>query len=514
MSINYSLMKATCLVAILALGFSSCKKKDKSTDSGSSNASTTEVSGEINTDTHWTADQHPLLKGFVYVTAGHTLTIDAGTIVKGDKITKGTLIVEPGAKLIAIGTAAKPIIFTSNLDAGLRNYGDWGGVILCGSAKNNWQAAPYNDGGTHSGSIPVGQGQVEGGPRTIYGGNDDADNSGTLQYVRIEFGGIAFSPNNEVNGLTLCSVGTGTTIDHIQVSWSGDDAIEWFGGSVNTKYIIAHRAWDDDFDTDNGFHGNMQYGIIYRAPFAADQSGSHSLESDSRNEDAIATPLTTPVFTNITLVGPFSDTSKSAVGTNCSGNFVCGEVVRRSSSLSLINSIMIGYPLGVIVDEDPAKGSTVSNIVSGGLEFKSNAVVGLGGGTNGATGRKSVVVSRLNDPHSAPNSTSNTLSDSAAADVNWSTATGPLTWFAANNSYGTSEGKSSKLTAPFNELALDVTPGTGSKVLSGWSPNTSDSKITGSFFDAATFIGAVGTTNWATGWTNFNPQAADYGSAY
>ena len=227
---------------------------------------TVEVKDSISSDTHWTCDKQYLLKGYVYVTNGTTLTIDPGVIVRGDKNTKGSLIIERGAKIMAIGTAAAPIVFTSAQPAGQRSYGDWGGVILCGKAPVNWTA---------------GQAQVEGGPRSIYGGTDPADNSGTLRYVRIEFPGIAFSPNNEINGLTLCGVGTGTSIDHIQVSYSGDDSYEWFGGTVNAKYLVAFAGWDDDFDTDNGYAGNNQYGIGLRDPFAADQSGSKAFESDS-----------------------------------------------------------------------------------------------------------------------------------------------------------------------------------------------------------------------------------------
>ena len=168
--------------------------------SNASAFSTVEVKDSISTNTRWTCDQQYLLKGYVYVTAGTTLTIDPGVIIRGDKDTKGALIIERGAKIMAMGTATNPIVFTSNQDAGSRDYGDWGGVIICGNAPTNWSA---------------GQAQVEGGPRSFYGGTDPNDNSGEMHYVRIEYGGIAFSPNNEVNSLTLCGVGAGTQIDHI-----------------------------------------------------------------------------------------------------------------------------------------------------------------------------------------------------------------------------------------------------------------------------------------------------------
>lgn len=306
---------------------------------------TTTVTGEITTDTHWTADQHYKLSGYVYVTNGHTLTIDAGTIIKGDKATKGALIVEQGAKIVAIGTAAQPIIFTSNQPKGQRNYGDWGGVILCGKAPVNWISAPHNDG--TGGTVASGMGQVEGGPRSLYGGTDAHDNSGTMQYVRIEFGGVAFSQDNEVNGMTLAGVGDGTTLDHIQVSFAGDDSYEWFGGTVNMKYIIAHRGLDDDFDTDNGYAGHVQFGIGLRDPNVGDQSGSKAFESDSYQSGTVtdASLPTQPVFSNMTIVGGVTNPNS----TSYDPQFVSALHLRKGSKLSLGNSIVTAWPAGVLV---------------------------------------------------------------------------------------------------------------------------------------------------------------------
>ena len=176
------------------------------------------------------------LKGFVYVVDGVTLTIEPGVIVKGQKSTKATLIVERGGKIIAQGTKERPIVFTSAQPAGNRKPGDWGGIILLGKAKNN-----------------MGEQSIEGGVRSEHGGNNDADNSGILSYLRCEFAGVEYGTDNEINGITLGSVGSGTQIDHVQVSFSGDVSFEWFGGCVNAKYLVAFRGWDDDFDTDNGF---------------------------------------------------------------------------------------------------------------------------------------------------------------------------------------------------------------------------------------------------------------------
>ncbi len=159
-----------------------------------------------------------ILKGWVYIADGAELTIESGTVIKGDKQTKAALIAERGGKLIAQGSESAPIVFTSEEAAGSRKPGDWGGVILCGKARNNSTTEM----------------QIEGGPRTKHGGNDDAANSGVLSYVRIEFAGYPFEEDKEINGLTFGSVGSGTKLDHIQESYSNDDSYEWFGGDVNS----------------------------------------------------------------------------------------------------------------------------------------------------------------------------------------------------------------------------------------------------------------------------------------
>jgi len=149
------------------------------------------------------ASKKYLLRGWVYITDGSSITIPAGTVILGDKDTKAALIIERGGKIHATGTAQKPIVFTSEQPAGSRRPGDWGGIIICGKAKNN-----------------LNEMQIEGGPRTKHGGDDDADNSGELQYVRVEFAGYPFKTDQEINGITFGSVGSGTKIDHLQVSYS------------------------------------------------------------------------------------------------------------------------------------------------------------------------------------------------------------------------------------------------------------------------------------------------------
>ena len=146
---------------------------------------------------------------------------------------------------------------------------------------------------------------IEGGPTSTYGGSDDADNSGILKYVRIEFPGIAFQPDKEINGLTLGGVGSGPNVDNMQVSYSGDDSYEWFGGTVNARHLIAFRGWDDDFDTDYGYRGMVQFAVSLRDPDVADAgSGSNGFESDNDGNGTTDAPFTSPVFSNISMFGP------------------------------------------------------------------------------------------------------------------------------------------------------------------------------------------------------------------
>jgi hypothetical protein len=264
-----------------------------------------------------------------------TLTIQAGTVIVGDTVgVNSALVINRGAKIIAIGTPTLPIIMTSSASPGQRRSGDWGGLLIYGKA-------PINN--------PGGEAAQEGGVADIndktkwfYGGTDFNDNSGVLKYVRVEFGGIALQPNQELNGITMGGVGRGTTIDYVQSSYANDDAFEWFGGSVDAKHIISNSALDDDFDTDNGFSGRIQYAISQRSVSRADQSTSQTFESDN---DATATfnqPLTSAIFSNVTAIGPLYDTSAVP-----NARFGAGAQIRRNSRQAIYNSVFLGWPRGI-----------------------------------------------------------------------------------------------------------------------------------------------------------------------
>jgi len=314
------------------------------------------ASGNITTNTTWTKSHVYLLNGYVFVNSGVTLTIEPGTVIRGDKASKATLIVSQGGKLIANGTLAEPIVFTSNQVAGSRAAGDWGGVILLGKAPIN-----------------PGTATIEGGVglSAIYGGSDPTDNSGSLQYVRIEFPGVAYAQDNEINGLTMGGVGSGTKIDNIQVSYSGDDSYEWFGGTVNCKHLIAIAGVDDDFDTDFGYSGMVQFAVGLRHPMIDDQSASgtsNGFESDNNaNGDAVS-PYTSAIFCNVSSFGPLATPS-----TTTSNHFGRALHLRRNSKLKIFNSLFAGWKTGLYVDGV----STQANAVAGDLKVQNCIFAGM-----------------------------------------------------------------------------------------------------------------------------------------
>jgi hypothetical protein len=315
-------------------------------------ATVTTVSADITTNTTWSGVVKLMNK--VYVKNNATLTIAPGTIIRGDKLTQGSLIITRGAKIMADGTAANPIIFTSNEAVGARNEGDWGGLVLLGLAKNNQPGGVANI----EGIVPTTDSQ--------YGGNFDNDNSGILRYVRVEFAGIALEPNKEINGITFGSVGSLTTVDYVQVSFSGDDSFEWFGGTVNCKHLIAYRGLDDDFDCDFGFRGKVQFALSIRDKDLYDAPGdSNAFECDNDAAGSTATPKTRPIFSNVTLVGPKGN-GTTALPTG--EKFEKAFRLRRNSAVSVLNSLVTGWEKGLSIEGAPV----VANLNGDTMVFVNN----------------------------------------------------------------------------------------------------------------------------------------------
>jgi hypothetical protein len=480
--------KTVILFSMVALAFVAACKKSKTEDPiVTPTSNVVEVSGDISSNTTWSADKIYLLKGFVYVTNNATLTIQPGTIIKGDKISKGSLIITRGAKISAIGTATNPIVFTSNFPVGSRSQGDWGGIIILGKAPVN------PTGGTvviEGGLLPTAGGSAA--TYTTYGGTDPADNSGTMKYVRIEYAGVPLVTNNEINSLTLGGVGSGTTLEYIQVYRAGDDAFEWFGGTVNAKYLLAIGTWDDDFDTDFGYSGKVQFALAQRVKEIADVSGSNAFESDNDATGSANSPKTSPIFSNVTVIGPLAGSNLSASNNNA--NYQHAAQIRRNSAMSLFNSILGNYTEGIYIDDN--NGTASANYTAGSMVIKNNLIYGCNTKFNATT---------------APNNGQIKGKDAASKAV---FEAGLL----ADNSFVATT-VSALLTSGFALGAEFVATGAATPNFTAVAASAaasgalfSDAKFTGdTFFDkTVTFRGAFGTTDWSAGWAMYDPSTLNY----
>ncbi|NLP12181.1 T9SS type A sorting domain-containing protein [bacterium] len=408
------------------------------------------LEGDLTVNRVLSADSTYLLRGFVRVKSGATLTIPAGTVLYGEYNTQGSLIVQPGGKLMAQGAVGHPIVFTSQYtrpgSAETPQRGDWGGIILLGKAPIN---------------VPGGTATIE-GPGDLYGGADPNDNSGVLSYVRIEYAGIAFSPNNEINSLTFGGVGRGTQIDHIQVSYANDDSYEWFGGTVNAKYLIAYRGLDDDFDSDFGYQGKLQFLLGIRDPEIADISGSNGFESDNDGAGSTNEPRTSPTWWNVTLIGP-----KAAATASMNSNYKRGLHLRRSSQNKIYNALVLGWPAGLFIDG----ANTVADAQAGILCLHNSLFAGID-----------------------KNFQSSDASFQAAMD----------SWFLSNGGRTFTDPGAALLIDAFNLENPNAMPMEWSPVWQGGALPPDDG-----FFDPrAVFIGALGSEDWTAGWSTFRFSAS------
>ena len=336
------------LLIILAFGVFSCETELGGGEGVIGVPTTTTLSGNINTTTTLTSDKVWTLKGYVYVTDGAKLIIQPGTTIISDVAEKGALCIERGAQIIAEGTATKPIIFTSGKAVGERSPGDWGGIIILGKAKTNRSSEPT----------------IEGGIGRAFGGTNDADNSGVLKYVRIEYAGIAAMPNSEINALTLGGVGSGTIIENVQTVYANDDAFEFFGGTVNAKNLYAYATADDDFDFDFGYTGTITNGVAKRDPqFVDSGDAGNGVECDNDGTGSSAQPVTHPKLLNMVLVGPNVSTALS--------NHNLGLRFRRATQFTMKNSVVWGWMKGGLSLESNETAQFVKDGVSA---FEGNSV--------------------------------------------------------------------------------------------------------------------------------------------
>ncbi len=305
------------------------------------------VSGQITEDVTWSADNDYILDGIVFVTGGATLTIEPGTTVRGkagQNLDAAALVITRTGMIDAQGTATKPIVFTAEFDEGLTkdDVGLWGGVILLGEATTNNSSEKLIEGVNEITSDPALAG---------YGGTDDADNSGVMRYVSIRHSGINIgsSSGNEIQGLTVGAVGSGTTLEYIESFASGDDGFEFFGGTVNTKYLISAFNNDDAFDWDQGFRGKGQF---WFAILDTDTRG-RAAEMDGAGGDETGTPYASPTVSNVTYIGSGSDGSASGD---------TGEMLKfRDNTAGLYTNSIFMSDMGYSADVEDVADNTVDS---------------------------------------------------------------------------------------------------------------------------------------------------------
>ena len=434
------------------------------------------VNANVTANTTWTKDNVYHLDGRVFVTNGVTLTIEPGTVIKGKPRAAqdaSALVIARGGKINAAGTMNEPIIFTAEADdlkGGLTqaDRGLWGGVVILGRATNNRAS---------------GEGNIEGIPTTeplgTYGGTDDNDNSGVMRYVSIRHAGSLLGPDNELNGLTLGSVGAGTTLEYIEVFANADDGFEFFGGTVNAKYLVSAFNDDDCFDWDEGYRGKLQFLFAIQDPSV----GNHAFESDGGTTPEDGTPYAKPTIYNYTAIG-------SGVGSNNSNSI--GPIFRDNTGGMVYNSIFTdfkGYAWRIETESAQAQDSA-KRLAAGDIVIANNLFGSFGAGTT------------ADDLFKAVNATSG----GAAPASNYTAA--HITAAAQNNRLNTDP--KLMMIDRTKTAKLDPRPQAGSPALTGAATPPNDG-----FFSSVPFLGAFSSVNnWAYGWTKlgrdgyFDPESA------
>jgi hypothetical protein len=468
------LKRWSLMLAAVSVMMFSCDDimEDDDNNNGEDPNALVELIGNLENGLTLTKDKKYLLKGQVFVQDGVTVTIEPGTVIFGEKRSRGTLVVSRGGQLIAEGTLAEPIVMTSAQEPGERDRGDWGGLVILGRAPVN-QPDPAIEG-------------IE--PEVIYGGNIPNDNSGVYKYLRVEYAGIELTPNNETNSITMGGVGSGTIMEHCVVSYGGDDGFEWFGGTINGKYLVSVSTWDDDFDCDFGWSGNVQFGLIVRNPFFADQSESNAFECDNgpNDTDTGAGTYTTGTFSNVTVYGP------SSLAQGLSNNNRHGIDLRRRTAVSIVNSVVTGFSLGIRMNQQ----SVVDQYRAGTGVLANNALL-----TNNRDGANLFVAG------------SNIVTaDRGFVEEYWK-----------ENNLDVSEPASEQVYAQLGmriaNFFTNYTLLTYPSDLNFSAPNVSAIPAANydviptarrSFFEQVPYIGAFGSTDWTDGWVNFNPMNTEY----
>jgi hypothetical protein len=409
------------------------------------------------------------INGTTFVQPGVVMTFQAGAVCKGTKgsATPSVLVFQPDSKIDARGTSVSPVVFTSDQTPGSRNKGDWGGVVILGRAPVN---------------TPGGTDTIEGLPPTadlVFGGNESNDSSGVVRFTRVEFSGIELTLDNELNLFVTGGAGRGTTLDHIQGHNGLDDCIEWFGGTVNAKFLVASACGDDGFDTQLGTSGAVQYGLIAQERDTVEAGGSNGWESDNNENGFDLQPRTSHRYCNVTALGVKGQGEPSATNQ-------VGMLARRGTAITVANAIIKGFRDSGVQIRDGA--SAARACVNSSTLATAAPVLGLqnailydnGPGTPGTA-------------HFKNHSTCDTPGECTCTTTEW----GALLQASKNVLTGTDPGVGGGTFPPTN-----LVPTLGS--IADTHPAVNCSTID-PFFDAAQYIGAFepGGSDWTAGWTAY-----------
>ncbi|HUQ15486.1 MAG TPA: hypothetical protein VM094_05490 [Gemmatimonadales bacterium] len=424
------------------------------------------IADNITADRTLFADTLYTLSGYIKVASGATLTIEPGTTIVGDPAVAGSsLWILRGAQIDAQGTAAAPIVFTSGNAEGSRAPGDWGGVLIIGNGIINRSGTVLTEG-------PQGVGE------TYSGGADNADNSGTFRYVRIEFAGydVSSGAGQELNSLSMYAVGSGTTLEYVQSLAGLDDAFEWWGGAVDGRYLVSYESGDEHFDWTEGYRGRNQFVIGFQSTRIDPAVGAGVLSVDPQGIEAdgcngtgcdlgfSSEPFSIPVFANFTLVGPGTATTPTASGD-------IGMVLRRGTGGYLSNGIVTRWQSQGLSVRDP---ETDALLTADSLNL-SNILL---------------------------------AENTANYDDDLSGNFGVVAAFTTSN-HVEDAGTAASLFTSLTPASLDWTPPTGSPAETGAGTVVIPAEYTASFFSGTltntTYFGAADPagTKWWEGWTNY-----------
>ncbi len=435
---------ATILVSVFCvLVISGCRKSNYYVEETESIRDNGAGTGTVT----WTKGKTYLLEGMVFVNDGQTLTIEPGTVIRaktGQGSAASALIVARGGRILAEGTAAEPIIFTCEGDdlegsVPVESKGLWGGVIILGSASLN---SRYNE--NHIEGIPLSE------PRGTYGGLNDADDSGIFRYVSIRHGGTKLGEGNEINGLTLGGVGNGTTIDHVEVISNADDGFEFFGGTVDCRYLLSAYCDDDAFDYDEGYQGRGQFWAGIQEPLG----GDHLVEATGGISPENGRPLSAPLLFNLTLVGGGTGDDR-----------ICLSYSKNGAG-TLANSILLNKQDGVEIEFKAGLEDSYEQFLEGELRLEGNVFYDVAGNDTDS-------IFRVYSPDPEEDLSGQNLE--------------------VRNYFGT---EGNKVESP----GMTYSGGTyrlvaSDYIFSGWVP------VPDTWFDEVSYQGAFGTYNWASGWT-------------